>query len=216
MATRRCKATKRDGTRCTRKPVAGSKYCSQAAHQAHASIEVEKPQVKPRRRPSGPRRKQEQDWRPRFLEAFETELTVIGACRAVGVAKSTVYKERQENGEFAAAFGDVEDTIVQLMEREAHRRGVEGWIKRERFEVGENGERVLIDQTIEHSDTLLMFLLKARRPDTYRERHQIEHTGPSGGPLEHQIKVTDLTTLTDEQLAAFEALHGDAGSAEQS
>lgn len=33
------------------------------------------------------------------------------------------------------------------------------------------------------SDTLMIFLLKARRPEQYRERFQTEHTGPNGQPL---------------------------------
>ncbi len=33
------------------------------------------------------------------------------------------------------------------------------------------------------SDTLMIFMLKSRRPNTYRERGSIEHTGPGGKPL---------------------------------
>jgi hypothetical protein len=33
------------------------------------------------------------------------------------------------------------------------------------------------------SDTLLIFMLKSRRPNTYRERGSIEHTGAGGKPL---------------------------------
>ena len=40
----------------------------------------------------------------------------------------------------------------------------------------------------EYSDTLLIFMLKARKPDVYRERASIEHTGANGGPLEHAIQ----------------------------
>jgi hypothetical protein len=29
----------------------------------------------------------------------------------------------------------------------------------------------------------MIFLLKARRPDKYREKSTVEHTGPDGAPL---------------------------------
>ena len=39
-----------------------------------------------------------------------------------------------------------------------------------------------------YSDTLLIFMLKARKPDVYRERASIQHTGANGGPLEHAVQ----------------------------
>jgi hypothetical protein len=48
----------------------------------------------------------------------------------------------------------------------------------------ETGKPVKVDEVPKMSDTLLIFLLKARRPEVYRERQQIQHTGPSGGPVE--------------------------------
>ena len=35
-----------------------------------------------------------------------------------------------------------------------------------------------------YSDTLLIFMLKARRPEKYRERANVELTGQGGGPVE--------------------------------
>jgi hypothetical protein len=32
----------------------------------------------------------------------------------------------------------------------------------------------------EYSDTLLMFVLKARRPETFRQRHDVTHAGTVG------------------------------------
>ena len=47
-----------------------------------------------------------------------------------------------------------------------------------------------------YSDLLLIFLLKARRPDMYRERWTGELSGPGGKPL-HPEPV-DLSRLSDE------------------
>ena len=35
-----------------------------------------------------------------------------------------------------------------------------------------------------YSDVLLMFLLNGRRPNKYKQRHEHEHTGKGGGPIE--------------------------------
>ena len=51
-----------------------------------------------------------------------------------------------------------------------------------------------VGQIRKFSDTLLIFLLKGARPETYRERH--EHTGKHGGPIQYE----DVSQMTDEQL----------------
>jgi hypothetical protein len=52
-----------------------------------------------------------------------------------------------------------------------------------------------------YSDSLLMFLLKAHRPDKFRERQSIEHTGKDGGPITYQH---DLSKLTNAELRFLE------------
>jgi hypothetical protein len=42
-------------------------------------------------------------------------------------------------------------------------------------------------QTVEYSDSLLMFLIKERRPE-YREHHKVEHTGAGGAPLTLKVE----------------------------
>ena len=46
------------------------------------------------------------------------------------------------------------------------------------------------------SDTMLIFMLKAARPEKYRDRHEL--TGAGGGP----IKTEDLTKVPDAELKA--------------
>lgn len=58
-----------------------------------------------------------------------------------------------EDPDYADAFSDAEDQAVDTLEEEARRRALES------------------------SDTLLIFLMKSRRPELYRERHHVEHAG---------------------------------------
>ena len=70
------------------------------------------------------------------------------------------------------------------LEDEAIRRAREG-VDEPVFYKGEHCGNVR-----RYSDTLLIFMLKARKPDVYRKRASIEHTGANGGPLEHASSFT--------------------------
>ena len=160
--------------------------------------------------------KHEPDWAPAFLAAFAEFGIVTAACGEAGISRQTAYKRREDDELFARLWTDVETVTTERMEAEARRRAVEGWVEREEFETVRNKETGELERhpsviVRKYSDTLLMFMLKARRPDTYRER--VEHTGAGGGPIEHRARL-DLRKLTDEQLAALEAIQPDAGADE--
>lgn len=213
MARRRCKGKTKAGKRCTRR---GVEWCAQHIDQAPAAARAAARAPDTKRPPKKARARGKDDWRPRFLAALAEHVVVVDACKAAGVSQSNVYDERRRNEKFAEAWAEIEEQTIQRMEREGFRRAVEGWIERTEYEYHEvDGELQRFEslQVRKFSDTLLIFLLKARRPNVYRER--VEHTGAGGGPLEHRVKV-DLSKLTDEQLAALEAIHAaDSDSAEQ-
>lgn len=121
--------------------------------------------------------KHEPDWAPAFIEAFAEFGAVTAACGAAGISRQTAYERRKVDELFAAAWEDVEAMATERMEAEARRRAVDGWIEREEFEIDDDGELHPTLTVRKFSDALLMFLLKARRPDTYRERHLHEHQG---------------------------------------
>ena len=90
--------------------------------------------------------------------------------------RQTVYDWRAADSDFAAAWDDALDQAADTMEREAFRRAVEGveetvYGRVDRYSDGEIGK------VRKYSDTLLIFLLKGARPEKYRERQQVEHTG---------------------------------------
>ena len=166
---RRCQGKTKAGARCTRKQA--QPFCKQHGDQAAATADSERTPKKARARKAPA-----EDWRPRFLAALEAEVTVLAACRATDVSRSNVYAERSRNEQFAAAMDEVEERTTQRMEREAFRRATEGWVERQEFDVVD-GERVPTLTVTKFSDTLLIFLLKARRPEVYRDNHRVEHVG---------------------------------------
>jgi hypothetical protein len=118
-----------------------------------------------------------EQWRESFLSALEDSGRVDLACKAAGIARQTAYRHRQEDPEFAAQWDASKAVAIELLEDEAFRRAYEGTEK----PVYQRG--VLVGGIQEYSDTLLIFLLKAHKPDKYRETVRQEHTGKDGEPL---------------------------------
>jgi hypothetical protein len=66
-------------------------------------------------------------WHDAFLAALRDMPVVQHACDAVGIQRSTAYRARQANEEFAKAWDDAMEAGVDRAEREAFRRGVVGF-----------------------------------------------------------------------------------------
>jgi hypothetical protein len=111
-----------------------------------------------------------------FLAAFAERGNVRLACQAAKVGRSSHYVWLKADADYAARFQEAQAEAVDVLEAEAHRRAVQG-VKRP---VYQGGKRVGYVQ--EYSDVLLIFLLKAARPETYRDnvhmtgQMQQEHT----------------------------------------
>lgn len=115
----------------------------------------------------------------KVLDALAKVGVITYAARKAGVARQTVYDWCAADPDFKVAFDEALVASTELLETEAYRRAHDGVLK----PVFQGGERV--GSIREFSDTLLIFLLKARRPDVYRERVDLRQqlTGPDGGPL---------------------------------
>ena len=107
----------------------------------------------------------------RFIDALAASGVVLAAVRAAGVARSVVYEWRAQDEAFRAAWLDALDDSSDLLEAEAVRRAARG-TQRPVFYKGEQ-----VGAVTEYSDTLLMFLLKARRPDRFRDNVNVTHAG---------------------------------------
>lgn len=105
----------------------------------------------------------------KFLEAFRLCGIVSWAAREAGLSNRTlVYDWLERDDQFAAAYRDAEIESTETMEAEAHRRGVLGSDKL----VYQGGRQV--GTVREYSDVLLIFMLKARRPDKYRDKPPVD------------------------------------------
>lgn len=68
-----------------------------------------------------------QDWKPIFLASLAEVPVVARAARAVGLDRSTVYRHRDADADFAKAWDDAIEDGIDNAEQEAFRRGVVGW-----------------------------------------------------------------------------------------
>ncbi len=99
-----------------------------------------------------------------FLEALAKYGVVSFACQAAGVARSSAYELRKVDLAFASAWDEAVADSTERMEVEAIKRATEG-TTRPVFHKGE-----VVGGIQEYSDTLLMFMLKGRKPGMYREK----------------------------------------------
>ena len=110
------------------------------------------------------------DWKAVFLRELARVGIVGAACKKAKIGRTTAYKLRDEDADFAAAWDAALDDAADDMEAEAWRRGKTGVLK----PVYQGGKKV--GSVREYSDTLLIFMLKGTRPEKYRDRQQIDVT----------------------------------------
>lgn len=117
------------------------------------------------------------DHRAAFLAALAECGNARDAARQVGLSRSTVYQWRDTDAVFADAWAKAQRIGVEALEDEARRRAYSG-VEEPVYQGGK-----LVGHVRKYSDTLLIFLLKGAKPETYRDNARIEHTGKDGGPI---------------------------------
>jgi hypothetical protein len=130
-----------------------------------------KAKKKRKKRQKAPTRSPPKKVMTRFCEALADHGVVRYAAEDAGIDHTTAYKWRKRNAEFAEAWDAALEMSTQKLERVAFERAAEGWDEPVFYNGIECGAKRRF------SDTLAIFLLKARRPEVYRERHEITHSG---------------------------------------
>ena len=118
------------------------------------------------------------------LRCLAKGFTTEEAFRRTGLKRSTFYDWRKADLGFDKAVVDAIEAGTDFLEDEVRRRAVEGDLVPIGFYKGEPSAHV-----VQRSDTLLMFLLKGRRPEKFRENYQVELSGK-----------LELDDMSDKQL----------------
>ena len=96
---------------------------------------------------------------------------MAAACAATGIGRRTHYNWLSSDSAYADRFEEAKEEAVEMLETEARRRAMSG-VERILYYKGQE-----IGRERHYSDRLLMFLLKAARPEKYRERYGGEAAG---------------------------------------
>jgi hypothetical protein len=129
--------------------------------------------------------------RAAFLKALEENGgNITAACKTARYARQTAYEARERDETFAKAWDEAVERGIDALEDEALRRGGSGTLKPVFYQGAKCGS------VREYSDTLLIFMLKAKRPLKFRDNVAIEHSGK-----------IDHGALSDDELNAKIADH---------
>lgn len=127
-----------------------------------------------------------------FLAAFGLNGNITAAARAVDHDRDVHYRwlaEDDEDGTYARRFQAAREEFADRLEAEARRRAIDGVeeyvVSAGKLVVDDEGKPLVQRR---YSDQLLVRLLEAKRPDEYRPRQQVEHSGPGGGPIRSEVK----------------------------
>ena len=103
-----------------------------------------------------------------FLVSYRELGSIRHASEAAGCSRSMHSTWVKQSPAYAAAFAAAKEDAIEVLEQEARRRAVEGVTEPVGWYRGTAGGTVQ-----RYSDTLLIFLLKGLKPETYRERVEV-------------------------------------------
>ncbi|MEN9904235.1 MAG: hypothetical protein RLZZ555_800 [Pseudomonadota bacterium] len=163
------------------------------------------------------------DWKPAYLAALRQVPVIKHACEAAGIDRTTAWRAREADEEFAKAEQEAMEEGIDRAEAEAFRRGVVGFeepvidkgrlayryeryvdddgVEHYRLQLDEHGQPIPLTVR-KHSDAMLGLLLKGRRKKVYADRTEL--TGPEGGPVQ-QVDETAKAARVAQLLALAQA-----------
>lgn len=90
--------------------------------------------------------------KPVFLREYAQRGTIIATCEAIGISRTTFHRWREIDLKFAQDFIEADSKLTEHLERTAY--------------------NVAVDNHHKAQATMLIFLLKSRDPEKYKERIQ--------------------------------------------
>lgn len=137
--------------------------------------------------------------RKQYLRAYARWGIVTRALKEIGLTRTWLKWNRDRFPEFDQQCTEALQEATERLEEEARRRAFDG-TKRPVFFKGQKCGYIQ-----EYSDSLLMFLLKGRKPEVYRENATVLHGGQMGVNHSGQVAVT---VTIQQAVEAMEAKYG--------
>lgn len=106
-----------------------------------------------------------------FADQLRDHGGVSRAARTIGMARGYMYEVKASQADFSLEWDEAVAEYVEKLEMEADRRAHDG-VEKTIFYQG-----IVVGEERNYSDTLMIFRLKALRPDIYRENSSVNLTG---------------------------------------
>jgi hypothetical protein len=140
-----------------------------------------------------------------FLRHLAETGNVSKAVALAGTSRTRVYALRQKDRSFTEAWDEAEEIACDRLEEEARRRALEGVevpvVSAGRVVRGDDGHPLVMRR---YSDTLLLALLRARRPEEFGKRRSTELSGPSSGAMQVDLRALLIAKLAQRAQHATE------------
>lgn len=167
--------------------------------------------------------KPDKPWHPSpriraFLAAYRATCSITKAAEAAGISRRAHYRKLETSADYRLAFDAATAMAADALEDEAVRRAKEGIVRQvlyhgtpamELVDPLDPGKGMRARMEREYSDTLLLALLKAKKPKEYAVQVRQELSGPGGGPIDSKIEVifvgADGSPIPAQTVAAVRA-----------
>lgn len=115
------------------------------------------------------------------------------AAKVIDLSRRQAYAMREIDPEFAAEWDAAIEAGTDLLEDVAMRRAVAG----SQRNIYHNG--VIVGQEVDHHDTLLIFLLKGRRPEKFRDRFDLSNSDGTLRGFAEAMRHLDIAPAIDDR-----------------
>ena len=130
--------------------------------------------------------------RARFLKILASSGNVSLAAHTAKISRGSLYHWRERDKGFAAAWLEAIEVATDALEAEARRRAIEGVetaiVHGGRMVRDDAGNPLTIRR---YSDTLLALLLRAHRPEKYRDKPVLNCGDPDSRNVSFTIRIGD-------------------------
>lgn len=133
------------------------------------------------------------DWKPIFLEAMRHLPNVAHACEKAVISREAAYEHREKDQQFAKDWEIAMQHGIDRLEKCAMDRACDG-VPEGVWRTDESGRNVKVETVRKYSDSLMNLLLRAHKPDKYREKTAFDLSvaakDESGKSLEFTVHVS--------------------------
>lgn len=137
-----------------------------------------------------------------FLFNLEKWANITQACRVSKLSRRTIYNWIDSDAVFKVEYDQSLKIAIDVLEDEAKRRAYNGT----KEPIYQSGKKV--GTVTRYSDTLMIFLLKNLKKDTYKDVVHQQVSAPDGGPVQSETKTVIISNVDYKQLptSALEAI----------